>query len=179
MPASTLPTLPSSMTIRTEPRPTDPAAIRRIVASTGFFRPDEVEVAVELADERLAKGEASGYHFVFLDDGPAPTPDASAGGAAIGYACFGPIPCTVDSFDLYWIAVDESHRGKGLGRAVLREAEARVMAMGGRRVYIETSSQPLYEPTRRFYLASGYAEEARLRDFYTAGDDKIIYARRL
>ncbi len=178
MPAATLHSLPPAMSIRTDARPGDPASIRRIVASTGFFRPDEVDVAVELADERLTKGEASGYHFVFVDDSTQVGPGASER-TTIGYACFGPIPCTIDSFDLYWIAVHESQRGKGLGRLIMREAEARVLAMGGRRVYIETSSQPLYEPTRRFYLASGYAEEARLRDFYTAGDDKIIYARRL
>lgn len=163
----------STVIVRTEVRPADPSAIRRIVASTGFFRPDEIEVAVELADERLTKGAASGYHFVFLDlpDTPAPT--------TIGYSCFGPIPCTVDSFDLYWIAVDQTHRGKGLGRRLILETEARIGAMGGRRVYIETSSQPLYAPTQGFYRASGYTEEARLRDFYTAGDDKIIYARHL
>jgi len=169
-----------ALCVRTQVLAGDPAVIRRIVSSTGFFRATEVDVAAELADERLAKGEASGYHFVFLDD-------AGAGGEGepgvtarvLGYACFGPIACTVDSFDLYWIAVDQSAQGRGLGRRLMRETEARVAAMGGRRVYIETSSQPLYEPTRRFYLGCGYAEEARLRDFYTAGDDKVVYARRL
>lgn len=163
-------TIAPSTTFRYEVRPSDPDAIRRIVASTGFFRPAEVDVAVELPTERLTKGEPSGYHFVLADD------DA---GALVGYACFGPIACTVDSFDLYWIAVDAARQGRGLGRLVMREAERRIHQMGGRRVYIETSSQPLYEPTRRFYLAAGYAEEARLRDFYTAGDDKVIYVRRL
>ena len=58
---------------RTEPKPDDIAAIRRIVASTGFFRPDEIAVAVELVEERLARGlEASGYHFVFAEDATAP-----------------------------------------------------------------------------------------------------------
>ena len=159
-----------SITFRHELRPSDPEAVRHIVASTGFFRPAEVDVAVELPTERLARGEASGYHFVLADD--------EAGGL-VGYACFGPIACTVDSFDLYWIAVDAGRQGRGLGRLVMREAERCIRAMGGRRVYIETSSQPLYEPTRRFYLSAGYAEEARLRDFYTAGDDKVVYVRRL
>lgn len=171
-PPSTTP----GLALRTEAHPGDAAAIRRIVASTGFFRPAEVDVAVELIDERLAKGEASGYHFVLLDEAGSAT---VAEPRTIGYACFGPIPCTVDSFDLYWIAVDAAHQGRGLGRRLMSATEDRIRAMGGKRVYIETSSQPLYEPTRRFYAASGYAEEARLPDFYTAGDDKIIYVRRL
>lgn len=158
------------LTIRRDVRPDDPEAIRRIVASTGFFRPGEVDVAVELAQERLARGDASGYHFVFLDD-------PSAGGRAVGYVCVGPIPCTVDSFDLYWIAVDAGCQGRGLGRRLMAEGEALIRALGGKRVYIETSGLPLYEPTRRFYLASGYVEQARLPDFYTRGDDKVIYCR--
>lgn len=165
-------------TVRHALRSSDPAAIRRIVASTGFFRPAEVDVAVELADERLAKGEASGYHFALLDE-PGALGDGGEASRLVGYVCVGAIACTVDSFDLYWIAVDAAKQGQGLGRRLMGEGEALVRSMGGKRVYIETSSQPLYEPTRRFYLASGYVEQARLPDFYTAGDDKIIYARRL
>ena len=171
-----LPALPA-LSIRTDAMVADAASIRRIVDSTAFFRPAEVDVAVELVEERLAKGEPSGYHFVFFDE--ASTQGDPAAVRTVGYACFGPIACTVDSFDLYWIAVDASCQGRGLGKRVMRAAEDRIGAMGGRRVYIETSSQPLYEPTRRFYLASGYAEQARLPDFYSDGDDKIIYARRL
>lgn len=151
----------------------DVQAVREIVASTGFFYDHEIAVAVELAQEALDKGaEASGYHFLFMDA-------AGARGRAIAYACFGPIACTVGSWDLYWIAAHSDHRGKGMGRLLLRTSEERIRAMGGRRVYIETSSRPLYEPTRGFYLACGYAEEARLAEFYGPGDDKIIYSRAL
>lgn len=151
----------------------DVQAVREIVASTGFFYDHEIAVAVELAQEALDKGaEASGYHFLFVDPAGAP-------GRAIAYACFGPIACTVGSWDLYWIAAHSDHRGKGLGRILLHAAEARIAALSGRRVYIETSSRPLYAPTRGFYLACGYAEEARLAEFYGPGDDKIIYSRAL
>ena len=174
-------------------RPSDAAAVERIVASTGFFRPDEIAVAVELVRERLDRGPDSGYHFVFAEqaraaDEPRAHPEGNLGrvsptspprACVLGYACFGPIPCTIDSYDLYWIAVGEAARGRGLGRRILLEAERRIAAMGGARVYIETSSRPLYDPTRGFYAAAGYREEARLADFYTAGDDKVIYVRRL
>jgi GNAT superfamily N-acetyltransferase len=166
------------VTFRDEPRPSDAAAIRRIVASTGFFHEFETDVAVELIDERLQRGLASEYYFVFADD---------PSGHTVGYACFGPIACTVGSFDLYWIAVHESVRGRGLGASLLHRAE-RVMAEGlpgpggaalppARRVYIETSARPQYEPTRAFYRRCGYREEARLSDFYAPGDDKLIYVR--
>ncbi len=32
---------------------------------------------------------------------------------------------------------------------------------------------------RAFYAARGYAEEARLRDFYLDGWDKVVYRKRL
>lgn len=158
-----------SVVFRTDARPSDAAAIRRIVRSSGFFRDDEIDVAVELVDERLARGEASGYHFLF----------AEVGDHVVGYTCFGPIACTVSSFDLFWIAVDESRRGTGLGRALLERTEAIIRSMGGTRVYIETSGKAQYDPTRGFYTRCGYGREAELADFYAPGDSKVIYSRAL
>lgn len=164
-PAATL----QACTFRSAPRPSDAAAIRAIVVSTGFFSEAEVDVAVELVDERLAKGEASGYHFLF----------AERAGRVLGYACFGPIACTVAGFDLYWIAVHQGHRGAGLGRALLEHGEAAIVRAGGQRIYVETSSKPQYQPTRAFYLRCGYAEEAVITDFYAPGDSKVIYVKPL
>lgn len=159
----------SRWSLRTEVRQTDPFAIRAIVESSGFFRDDEVEVAVSLAEEHLEKGDASGYFFVFADRND----------RTEGYACFGPIPCTQSSYDLYWIAVDETTRGGGLGRLLLEESERTIRQMAGTRVYIETSSKPLYEPTRQFYLRCGYSQVALLDDFYGPADSKVIYAKTL
>ena len=36
--------------------------------------------------------------------------------------------------------------------------------LGGSRLYIETSSRPLYEPTRAFYLRTGYRTDAVLEE---------------
>lgn len=127
----------------------------------------EIDVAVELVEERLSKGESSGYYFVF----------AEQGGRVVGYTCFGPIPCTIASFDLYWIAVHDSCRGQGVGKALMRKSEESIAAMGGTRVYIETSSRAQYVPTRQFYFACGYQEAAILADFYAPGDGKVIYLK--
>jgi len=155
--------------IRFEPLPSDPGAVRRIAASTGFFREDEVEVAVDLVREALEKGASCGYHFLF----------AESDGQVTGFACLGPVPLTIGSYDLYWIVVEEGRRGQGIGKQLLQEAEQQARLLGGRKLYIETSSTARYRPTRAFYLASGYAEEACLRDFYLPGDDKLIYSKSL
>jgi len=157
------------LTFRSEPRREDSQKVREIVAATGYFRPDEVDVAVELVDERLAKGEESGYEFVF----------AERGGRLLGYACFGPIPCTVHSWDLYWIAVDPATQGQGVGRLILRESERRIRAAGGARVYVETSGKPQYESTRAFYDRCDYQVASVLEEFYAPGDSKYTYVKAL
>jgi ribosomal protein S18 acetylase RimI-like enzyme len=145
----------------------DRDAVRRIVTSTGFFRPDEIDVAVELLEDRLARGPASDYHFIFAD----------AEGHTLGYACYGRIACTVHSYDLYWLAVDPACQKRGLGRRLLKEAEERIRQAGGGRVYVETSGRSQYASTRRFYERCGYERDATLADFYAPGDDKVIYVK--
>ena len=152
-------------------REEDPAAVGDIVRSTGVFRPDEAEVAVELAQTALRDGAAPGYHFLFAHpegDGPGRPP--------AGYACYGPIPCTVRRFDLYWIAVAKGHQGQGLGQAILAEALRRMARLGARRCYAETSGTAPYAPTRRFYEKGGGKEAARVPGYYGDGDDLVMYA---
>lgn len=48
-----------------------------------------------------------------------------------------------------------------------------------RSVLLHQHAGDLYAPTRKFYTSLGYAEEARLADFYAPGDDKVIYGMRL
>ena len=158
---------PASIVLRETVRPEDAQVVRDLVASSGFFAPAEVDVAVELVQEHLARGPASGYFFVF----------AELHGQTVGYVCYGPIACTVGSYDLYWLAVEQSLRNCGLGRLLVRACEDRVAKLGGRRVYIETAGRELYKPTQAFYERCGYKVEAVLQDFYSPGDPKIIYAK--
>jgi len=146
----------------------DRAALEKILSSSGYFYDFEIEVALSLADETIEKGqEKSGYYWVRLLDN----------GEIIGFACFGPNPSSVHSWDLYWIAIHEEHRKKHYGSLILKNAEERISSLEGKIVWIETSGRPLYEPTRHFYLKNGYELEATLREFYGPGDDKLIYRK--
>ena len=147
----------------------DSERIRRLVQSTGFFSEAEVAIAVELVDERLGKGPASGYHFLL----------AETRGTLAGYTCYGPVPGTEGSFDLYWIAVDAAFRQRGIGRRLLQRTEDAIRRMGGFQLYAETSSRDQYQPTRTFYLAAGFEQAAFLQDFYRPGDGKLVYAKKL
>jgi ribosomal protein S18 acetylase RimI-like enzyme len=145
----------------------DAARIGRLVGATGFFSPEEERIAVELAEERFAKGVASGYEFV----------TAERRGELVGYACHGPIPGTRSSHDLYWIVVHPELQGQGLGRRLIELAEHAIASAGGARVYVDTSSRAQYAPTRAFYERAGYTRAALLEDFYAPGDGKVIYVK--
>jgi ribosomal protein S18 acetylase RimI-like enzyme len=147
----------------------DVGRVRSLVGSTGFFNAAEAEVAADLVTERLTKGIRSGYHFVL----------AERGSTLVGYACYGPIMGTQGSFDLYWIAVTPEEQRRGLGAQVYARAEAAMRKAGAQHIYADTSSSDRYAPTRGFYQRMGFAEEARLDDFYAPGDSKIVYAKAL
>ena len=150
-------------------RAADKPALMKILENTPEFKPFEVVVAEELIDYYLSDEVKSGYNILIAEDE----------GEVAGYVCYGETPCTVGTWDLYWIAVDRSRRGKGIGKLLTADVEAAVRKRHGRLVFIETSSMPLYENTRQFYLARGYEVVARIPDFYMHGDDKIILQKRM
>lgn len=154
---------------RDQPKNSDIASVQTILHESGFFNDEEIEIGVSLIEERLAKGVESDYYFQFLEEEE----------QLLGYTCYGPIPGTTHSFDLYWIAVDSSIRGKGIGSRILSHSEQEMRKMNAKRVYIETSSSPLYMPTRSFYIRNGYSLEAELKDYYAKNDNKLIYVKEL
>jgi len=148
----------------------DKAEVMALIGATGFFRPEEIVVAEELIDVYLGLPDQKDYDVVVLE---------RDGGEVAGYMTWGQTALTEGTYDLYWMAVSPEHQGKGLGRELVIWLEGQVAKLGGRMIVIETSSQPRYEPTRRFYTGLNYAEVARIPDFYQPGDDRVIYVKRL
>ncbi len=67
----------------------------------------------------------------------------------------------------------------GIGKLLLEKTEKLIAGLQGRVIWVETSGQDKYLPTRKFYLRFGYREEAVLKGFYGPGDDKFIYVKRM
>jgi GNAT superfamily N-acetyltransferase len=148
----------------------DGSQICSIAARAGVFSEEEVECVAALWEEYLTEGpERCGYNFIVYRDGE----------QVLGFACYGPRDLTEGVWDLYWVAVDPDIRCRGVGRALLTASEDAARALGGRMLIAETSGTPLYEPTRKFYFATGYKNEATIRDFYTIGDDLVIFIKRI
>jgi ribosomal protein S18 acetylase RimI-like enzyme len=159
--------------------------VREILHATAVFRPEEIDVALELFDETFA--------FTARGVGPtatswiAPTvgsPDYefvgafTSSGQLAGYACYGPTAGTDRTYDLYWIAVHPDAQGRGGGSTLMAEVEHRLASRGARLVVVETSGRTEYAPTRRFYESRGYAPAARVREFYAPGDDRLVFTKR-
>lgn len=134
-------------------RASDRDAVERITRSSGLFREDEIPVAVEVFDAAAA-GDPS---YTALA--------AEADGRVVGWICWGPTPCTLGTWDLYWMAVDPSLQGTGVGTALIREMEHRLaglarMIVGRRRAAPITpapapSTRPAATaPSRRFRIST-------------------------
>jgi GNAT superfamily N-acetyltransferase len=145
----------------------DIGAIADIVKSSGFFSAEEIDIALELAEEKLTQPHDSSYQFLFAEDKK----------RVVGYTCYGLIPATHSSYDIYWIAVQKDMRGHGLGKILMTETERLIYKSGGRQIYADTSSRDQYKTTHNFYESCGYHQEAFLNNFYHEGDSKIIYAK--
>ncbi|MCW8952991.1 MAG: GNAT family N-acetyltransferase, partial [Rhodospirillales bacterium] len=150
----------SGMSWREAVRGEDVERIRRLVSATGMFTAEETAIAGELVAERIEKGRASGYEFIVAEEQ----------GQLAGYACYGLIPGTDTSYDLYWIAVHPDLQKHGLGRHLMARTEAAIRQRKGRLMYADTSSSDAYTPTRAFYERMGFTRAADLVDFYRVGD---------
>jgi ribosomal protein S18 acetylase RimI-like enzyme len=142
--------------------------IAEILRASRVFNGEEIAVALELFDEGVGDRQSD---YLFLG---AFTPEE----VLVGYACWGPTPATDRTWDLYWIAVDTALQGAGIGTILLEEVERRLVGQHARMLIAETSSRSDYAATRAFYGRRGYADVARVPDFYAPGDDRIVFVKR-
>lgn len=148
----------------------DREVLREVIEATNVFRPEEVDVAVELMDAAIDDPQQRDYVLAtYVDETE----------TVRGYYCYGPTPMTQSTFDLYWIAVDPALHGSGVGSTLLRHCEASIRGAGGSLVVVETSSLPKYDATRQFYRGHRYDETARLRGYYAPDDDLVIFTKHL
>jgi GNAT superfamily N-acetyltransferase len=142
--------------------------IEEITRAVGLFRDDEVLVALEVFDEAVRGGAGDTYSAL----------GAEVDGLLGGWICWGPTPCTLGTYDLYWMAVDPQLQGTGIGTGLLLEMERRLQDLA-RLIIIETTGRADYSGTRAFYQARGYSPVATIADFYAPGDDQVVFAKRV
>ncbi|MBI4549191.1 MAG: GNAT family N-acetyltransferase [Ignavibacteriae bacterium] len=150
--------------------PADKQFILQLLKETNVFTRHEIDVAEEVIDAYLNDSTQQDYDIY---EGITEHREIA------GYVCFGPIPLTDGTFDVYWIAVRPIFQGQHIGKQLLQYVERLVIARGGRLLLAETSSQPHYERSKIFYTRNNYREVTRIKDYYRIDDDLIIYGKYL
>jgi D-alanine-D-alanine ligase len=144
----------------------DRARIEEITRAVGLFREVEIPVALEVFDGAVEGAATDSYQAM----------GAELDGRLVGWISWGPTPCTLGTYDLYWMAVDPDQQGNGIGSALLAEMERR-LAYRARLILIETAGRPDYADTRAFYQGRGYEPVATIPDFYAPGDDQVVFVK--
>ena len=153
-------------------RPTtapDTPLLLKLTEGTGVFKPHEIEALNEVLGDYHAQNQSLGHIAVTFEQE----------GQVLGYAYYAPAAMTDRTWYLYWIAVTRSTQAKGIGGKLLRHAEDDIRRRQGRVLFIETSSLDLYAPTRRFYEKHHYEVTGVLRDYYSDGDDMVVFRKHL
>lgn len=142
----------------------DVSRIGEIAETTDLF-------PAEMLDDMIAGYlDASKPDIWFVavdDDGP------------VGFGFCEPERMTEGTWNLLAIGVLPAHQNRGVGAAMLRYLEDLLRQREARILLVETLGTAEFERTRDFYRRNGYGEEARIRDFYTAGGDKVIFRKAL
>jgi GNAT superfamily N-acetyltransferase len=149
-----------------ETTPSDKGALLQIVQDSGQFDADGLAYVEATLDTHFA--EKSGALWLTADDGE-----------PVGVAYCNPEPVTSGTWNLLMLWTRKDREGQGFGAALVAENEKRLRALGARLLIVETSGLPEFETARGFYTKCGFFHEATIKDFFAAGDHKLVYTKSL
>jgi GNAT superfamily N-acetyltransferase len=144
--------------------PDDTIALLAIAEAIGF-QPHELEELSKMLADSFRNDGSDGFWVTDDDNGP------------VGVAYCEPERMTDQTWNLLLIAIRPDYQRQGHGAALLHYVEQTLTVRGGRMLLVETSGLPGFDGTRRFYARCGYKKEAQIRDFYAAGDDKVVFRK--
>lgn len=147
--------------------PEDTESLITLAGASGLFSAEQLEALRPMLRTALAS-ESKTHPFWITDEDE---------GDAVGLAYCAPEPMTDGTWNLQLIAVHPRCQGQGRGTQLLRHLEQTLAGRGARMLLVETLGSPDFEHVRRFYRKHGFEEEARIRDFYAAGADKVVFRR--
>ncbi|MGF1461149.1 MAG: GNAT family N-acetyltransferase [Leptolyngbyaceae cyanobacterium] len=142
--------------------PSDHSALLELAQVSNLFEPEEIK-------QLTAMLKFPGKQDVWFTD------DHDVG--PVGVAYLAPEKMTTGTWNLYWLAVHPHHQKQGRGRALLTYVQQWLMDRGARLLLVETAGIEAVEYVWRFYASCGFEREARIRDFYDVGVDKVIFRK--
>ncbi len=148
--------------------PEDTPALLDLAVVAGLFERDQLDFLRGMLADYFAD-EPNDNRLWITDDAHGP----------VGVAYVEAERLTEGTWNLQMIAIQPDCQRQGRGAKLVRHVEQFLAARGARVLIVETSGLPNFESTREFYGKCGFNEEARIREFYKAGDDKIIFRKAL
>lgn len=143
---------------------TDP--LIRLTDEVGLFSSDELEELRQILVESLARTGNQQSLWITDDDN-----------GLVGVAYCEPERMTEGTWNLLLIAVHPNHQKQGRGEKLIHYVEQSLTARGARILLVETLGTPDFDYVREFYRKQGFEEEARIREFYAEGMDKIVFRK--
>ena len=104
---------------------------------------------------------------------------AHRSGRPVGLCFAAPEQLAEGTWNMLALAVLPAQRGGGVGGRLTARLEEMLRERGERVLIVDTSSTEGFAGTRRFYGKQGYRPEARIRDYWADGDDKVTFWKRL
>ena len=148
--------------------PNDTTALLALTEATGLFESNQIEELAQMLNQHFSdEADSQGIWLTDYDNEP------------VGVAYVAPERMTDGTWNLYLIAIHPDHQKQGRGAALLQYVEQMLTERGERVLLVETSGTDDFKYVRIFYRNNGYEEEARIRDFYTDGVDKIVFRKLL
>ena len=142
----------------------DLPALKVVIDANDLFPSDMLD---EMISNYLSNEDSNDYWFTYDDGKP----------VAIAYCA--PEKMTQGTWNLYLIAIHPDRQRSGLGSSMLHHIEQKLAKVGERMLLVETSGLQSFKRTREFYRNCGYSQEAKIREFYQAGEDKIVFRKLL
>ena len=97
----------------------------------------------------------------------------------VSVAFCSPEKLTDGTYNLYAIGVHRDLHGQGIGKKMMEYLEKELKSKEIRILIVETSGTDEMALTRKFYEGLEYSKEAVIRDFWSEGDDKVIYWKKI
>ena len=144
----------------------DRTKLLSIIKKSGQFDNDGLQHVQQTLDEHLA-GQDEALWYTAHDNEP------------VGVAYCTPEPMTSGTWNLLMLWVEAGFEGRGFGSALVTKIESELQQKGARLLIVETSGMDDFNTARLFYAKAGFQLEARIKNFFDAGDDKLVYTKSL
>jgi uncharacterized glyoxalase superfamily protein PhnB/ribosomal protein S18 acetylase RimI-like enzyme len=149
--------------------PADTPSLVALSASSGLFKEEELGAIQKMLDDYHGAKVGNDHKILTYDEG----------GTLLGIAYYCPKEFADRVWELLMIGVDAARHREGIGSRMLLAVEEAVKTANGRLLLIETSDKSSFHRTRQFYRKHGYSEVSSIPDYFTDGDGKASFVKRM